>query len=157
MPNTSLQRASIHKCHETCTANCFHFTIANKSLQTASNSQEPIHCAQVPVNLQHALPWYAASCYAAICYAASCYTVPCHAMLNHATQHHATLHPAMCPLVALPSWLLGQYHWYKSLMDLKRYISYVLHQNLWCYVAFLLTNAAQNLHSLLPTPHYNSI
>ena len=151
MPNTSLQRASIHKCTllslHNCQqkpANCFQFAGTNSLCTSASQ-----------LTTCSALICCVVLCCDMLCCVMLYCAVPCHAKPCHATSCNAT--PCHVPLVALLSWLLGQYHWYKSLMDLKRYISYVLHQNLWCYVAFLLTNAAQNLHSLLPTPHYNSI
>lgn len=120
----------------------FHSQVPNNGLQTAliHKCQEP---CTVPVNLQYALPCYAAPCYAAPCYASPCYAAPCYPAPCYAAQcYDASCYTAPC---------------HATPCHLKRYFSHVLHRNSLMPCCVTLTNAARNLHSLLPKPYNGSI
>ena len=120
----------------------FHSQVPNNGLQTAliHKCQEP---CTVPVNLQYALPCYAAPCYAAPCYASPCYAAPCYPAPCYAAPcYDASCYTAPC---------------HATPCHLKRYFSHVLHRNSLMPCCVTLTNAARNLHSLLPKPYNGSI
>ena len=171
LPTASTHRCRIKACkllqfplaRKTCEMLSTHHLLANCLKSLSARNCKLLQFFRFPPMLCCVVLCCAMLCCVILCCVMLYYTMPCYALprnimpryiMRHDSCHATPCHVHLSCLTNL-AFLTAKPISY--LMNLRRYISYVLHRNLWCHVAFILTNAAQDLHSLLPTPPYDSI